>query len=196
MRIYIHMIEILIQQPVYLILIAAIVTVLTGILKSVFSFIKMAELTYFIPYLLGEAGMFIYCLIAKIDVKSNISQILLNGVYAAFLSSVIYQLYKQVKDMGLKAVLGGGTAVKIYLELKSKMDSGLNAMTYARRLKDVDSDDIATMVEILRGSGIEELNLYGVANSVSAIIKACTDKKKQASEKQTVKEEQADDQRN
>lgn len=190
------MIEILIQQPVYLILIAAIVTILTGILKCVFSFIKIAELTYFIPYVLGEAGMFIYCLIAKIEIETNISEILLNGVYVAFLSEVIYQIYKQIKDMGLKAVLGSGTAVKIYLEIKNKLDSNLNAMTYARRLKDVDSDDLASMVEILRGSGIDELNLYGVANSVSAIIKASTEKKNTTEEKQTVKEEQANDQLN
>ena len=44
------------------------------------------------------------------------------------------------------------------------MKSSLNAMTYAKRLVTVNSDDPATMVEVLRGSEINELNLYGVAS--------------------------------
>ncbi len=184
------MIEILIQQPLYIILIALIVSILTGILKTVFSIIKLAEITYFLPYVLGEAGIFVYCLIAKINIASNLSQIILNGIYVAFLSGVIYQLYKQIKDVGLKAILGNGTAVKIYSELKNKMKSSLNAMTYAKRLVTVNSDDLATMVEVLRGSEIDELNLYGVANTISAIIKTA-EKSKKVSE---AKKESIDDQ--
>lgn len=184
------MIEILVQQPLYMLLIAVIVSILTGILKTIFSIIKLAEITYFLPYVLGEAGIFVYSMIAKIDIKSNLSQIVMNGVYVALLSGVIYQLYKQIKDVGLKAILGNGTAVKIYSELKNKMKSSLNAMTYAKRLTTVNSDDLATMVEVLRGSEIDELNLYGVANTISAIIK--TAEKNQKAPK--AKKESTDDQ--
>lgn len=178
------MIEIIAQQPIYVILVAAIATVLTGITKTAFSFVKKVEITYFLPFVFGEAGMFVYCLIAKIGIKSNLDQILMNGVYAGLLSGVMYQLYKQVKDVGLKAVLGGGKAVKIYSELKEKIGSSLNAMTYARRLANIDGDDLASMVDVLRGSGIDELNLYGVANSVSTIIKAYDASKKKTAPKE------------
>lgn len=172
------MIEILAQQPLYIILIAAVTTILTGITKTALSFVKKIEITYFLPFVFGEAGMFIYCWIANIDISANVEQILMNGIYAGLLSGVVYQLYKQVKDVGLKAVLGSGKAVKIYLELKNKIGSSLNALTYARRLVDIDGDDLASMVEVLRGSGIDEVNLYGVANSVSAIIKTFDSEKK------------------
>ena len=59
-------------------------------------------------------------MIAQINIASNLSQIIMNGIYVAFLSGVIYQLYKQIKDVGLKAILGNGTAVKIYSELKTR----------------------------------------------------------------------------
>ncbi len=70
------------------------------------------------------------------------------------------------------------------------MKSSLNAMTYAKRLVTVNSDDLATMVEVLRGSEIDELNLYGVANTISAIIKTA-EKSKKVSE---AKKESIDDQ--
>lgn len=173
--------DVIVSQPYELIIIGIIITILTGVLKTTLKFIKKVELTYFVPYLLGPILMVIYSLITKVDIKDNILQIIMNGVYAALISGIMFQVYKGIKDVGLIVFLKDAKTVKYFDELKNKLGSKYNAVTYAKRLSYINKDDISSMVEVLRGSGISEQNLYSIANDISAIAETFEKKEKKAS---------------
>ena len=172
------LVDALVSQPLHLILLSVLVSVLTGLSKCSLKFIKRVEITYFLPYVLGILSTFIYSAIMKVNIPENYGQIAINGVYVALLSSILFQLYKAVKDIGLKSILQNEKTYKIYQELKNKLKSNLDAVTYAKKIGKVDKEDIDQMIDILRGSGIDDINLYSVANDLSVVSKAFTKEKK------------------
>lgn len=169
--IVLRLLDVLLSQPLHMFIMAIIVTILTGVFKTCFKFIKKVEITYFIPYVLGILTIVIYSLIMKIPLNVDTSQIIINGVYIALMSSIIFQLYKAIKDIGLKVLLKDIKTLKIYEELHLKLKNSLSAITYAKRISLIDKNDLTAMIETLRGSGIEERNLYSLANDLSIISK-------------------------
>lgn len=164
------LLDVLMSQPVHIFVISILVALLTGAIKSFVPLVKKMELTYFIPYILSGLAIFAYSAIMKIDLLANIGQIFVNGIYIALLSSIFFQLYKVIKDIGLKVFLKDTRTYKLYQELKNKLNSSISAICYAQKIASIDAEDLNSIIETMRGCGIEEKQLFSLANDLSIIL--------------------------
>lgn len=171
-----RVLNIMVEQPIYIILMAVGVFTITAAIKKYIPFIKKNELTYIVPFVLGELAVLIYSAICGLPIWSNLGGIAMNGVYVGLLSGVIYQLYKGVKDIGTSIILGDEKAMTMFAELKTKLGSSLDALTYSKKLKTLKFDNLVEVVDVLRGSGIREDQLINMANNLTVISNTIDDK--------------------